>query len=51
MKEAEALTNTPRATLKLHITQLMKEGFIIAWAREEGLGTLNQRRKAKKFHI
>jgi hypothetical protein len=28
MKQAEELTQTPRATLKLRITQLLEDGFI-----------------------
>ena len=36
MKEAEELTNTPRATLKLRITQLIKEGLITRMGKGRG---------------
>ena len=36
MKQAEALTKTPRATLKLRITQLLEDGHILRHGQGRG---------------
>lgn len=36
MKQAEALTQTPRATLKLRMTQLLEDGFILRQGQGRG---------------
>jgi predicted HTH transcriptional regulator len=36
MKQAEELTQTPRATLKLRITQLLEDGFILRHRQARG---------------